>query len=116
NMNSDGYIDVLAKHFVPWANSLLEQYPDEINLVFQQDLARVHTSTDSEWWMKSYGFDILDWAPYSPDLNPIENLWERVNSVLRNRRPAPKTQEELVKCIKEEWNKIQIVYIRSLIC
>ncbi|CAG8699226.1 560_t:CDS:2, partial [Dentiscutata heterogama] len=68
------------------------------------------------WWMKSHGFDILDWAPYSPDLNPIENLWECLDLALHNRRPSPKTQEELVKCIKEEWNKIPIEYIRSLIC
>ncbi|CAG8835743.1 18988_t:CDS:2, partial [Gigaspora margarita] len=34
NMNSDSYVNVLANHFVPWANSLLEKYPDEIDLIF----------------------------------------------------------------------------------
>ncbi|CAG8779903.1 10797_t:CDS:2 [Gigaspora margarita] len=34
NMNSDSYVDILAKHFIPWANSLLEKYPNEIELIF----------------------------------------------------------------------------------
>ncbi|CAG8460432.1 10944_t:CDS:2 [Gigaspora margarita] len=65
--------------------------------------------------MKSHGFDIKDWVPYSPNLNPIENLWERLDSMLCNRRPAPKTHEELVMFIKEEWYKISLEYIRLLI-
>ncbi|CAG8846957.1 44784_t:CDS:2, partial [Gigaspora margarita] len=74
NMNSDSYVNVLANYFISWVNSLLEKYLDEIKLIFQQDLAPIHTSAYSEWWMKSHGFDILEWVPYSPDLNPIENL------------------------------------------
>ncbi|CAG8832628.1 12944_t:CDS:2, partial [Gigaspora margarita] len=80
NMNLDSYVNVLANHFIPWANSLLEKYPDEIELIFQQDLAPIHT----------------------PNLNLIENLWEHLDSMLRKRRPAPETHEELVMCIKEE--------------
>ncbi|CAG8812129.1 15822_t:CDS:2, partial [Gigaspora margarita] len=81
NMNSDSYVNVLANHFVPWANSLLEKYPDKIELIFQQDLAPIHTSAYSEWWMKLYSFDILE--------------WEHLDSMLRKRRPAPETREEL---------------------
>jgi transposase len=24
---------------------------------------------------QEYGFTIMNWPPYSPDLNPVENLW-----------------------------------------
>ncbi|CAG8480119.1 21685_t:CDS:2 [Gigaspora margarita] len=85
-----------------------EKYSDEIELIFQQDLAPIHTSAYSEWWMKSHGFDILEWVPYSPDLNPIENLWEHLDLMLYIRRPAPETCEELVMCIKEEWHKMSL--------
>ncbi|CAG8839087.1 1878_t:CDS:2, partial [Gigaspora margarita] len=67
-------------------------------------------------WIKSHGFNILEWVPYSPNLNLIKNLWERLDSMLRKRRPAPETREELVMCIKEEWHKMLLEYIRSLIC
>ena len=26
-------------------------------------------------WAAENGVELLDWPPYSPDLNPIENLW-----------------------------------------
>ena len=116
NMNSDSYVDILAKYFIPWANSLMEKHHGEINLIFQQDLASIHTSTYSEWWMNSHNFNILNWAPYSPDLNPIENLWERLDSAVRNRKPMPTKLEELVKIIEEEWYNLSIEYIRALIC
>ncbi|CAG8841934.1 37772_t:CDS:2, partial [Gigaspora margarita] len=48
NINLDSYINVLANYFIPWANSLLEKYLNKIELIFQQDLASVHTSEYSE--------------------------------------------------------------------
>ncbi|CAG8712534.1 1260_t:CDS:2 [Gigaspora margarita] len=33
------YVNIPAKRFIPWANSLLEKYPNKIKLIFQQDLA-----------------------------------------------------------------------------
>ncbi|CAG8829843.1 37679_t:CDS:2, partial [Gigaspora margarita] len=50
----------------------------------------------------------LDWVPYSSDLNLIKNLWKHLDSMLHNRNLAPKTHEELVMCIKEEWYKISL--------
>ena len=66
--------------------------------------------------MKSHNFNVLDWVPYSPDLNPIENLWEYLDSTVCKKRPIPEKREELVKYITEEWNKISIEYLCSLIC
>ncbi|CAG8829572.1 27008_t:CDS:1, partial [Gigaspora margarita] len=71
---SRSYVNILAKRFIPWANSLLEKYPNKIELIFQQNLASAHMSEYLEWWMKSHDFSVLDWVPYSPGLNPIENL------------------------------------------
>ena len=27
-------------------------------------------------WAQEHGVELVDWPPYSPDLNPIENLWK----------------------------------------
>lgn len=39
------------------------------------DNARVHTASIVRSLLKAMGLKVMVWPPYSPDLNPIENLW-----------------------------------------
>jgi transposase len=115
NMDSDDYINILSKDFIPWANELVAAHPDEPQLTFQQDLAAIHTSVYSKWWMETHGFNIMDWAPHSPDLNPIENLWEHFDSEIRKREREIVKKIDLVRVIEEEWKKIPLEVLRTLI-
>jgi transposase len=40
-----------------------------------QDNAPVHTARIIKALLEELGINIMVWPPYSPDLNPIENLW-----------------------------------------
>jgi transposase len=48
-------------------------------MVFQQDNACPHSAKITQKWPenagKEHGFIDMNWWTYSPDLNPIENLW-----------------------------------------
>lgn len=56
----------------------------------------------------------MSWPPYSPDLNPIENLWGiLVQRVYANGRQFP-TVDQLKECIILEWNNIEIGVIQEL--
>ncbi|CAG8609897.1 14261_t:CDS:2 [Cetraspora pellucida] len=83
--------------------------------LFQQDLAPCHTAQYTKWWMKTHNIPILDWVPYSPDLNPIEHLWDYLDCQVRKRKPLPSSKNELIKAIQEEWAKIPLEVLRNLI-
>jgi transposase len=44
-------------------------------MIFMQDNAPIHKTQKSMDWFNKNGVVLMDWPPYSSDLNPIENLW-----------------------------------------
>ncbi|KAL4500879.1 hypothetical protein ABPG72_020113 [Tetrahymena utriculariae] len=56
---------------------------------------------------------IKDWPSYSPDLNPIENLWSKLKSQIQF--DQPKDKKELKKSIKKQWKSIQQSTCQNLI-
>ncbi|CAB4490592.1 unnamed protein product [Rhizophagus irregularis] len=108
NMNSDDYVNILSNHFIPWVSN----YPDSI---FQQDGASCHTSSYSVWWITTHNIPILDWVAQSPNLNPIGNLWNYLDYQVRKRKPLPKSKQELINVVQEEWRKISIETLHHLI-
>ena len=57
----------------------------------------------------------LPWPAQSPDLNPIENLWDELKRRLRKNEYKAKNKAELFNLIKEEWYKISLAIINKLI-
>ena len=114
-MDADVYVDTLAKHFMPWARPLAEEHHEDADLIFQQDNASVHTANYSKWWMSTHGFNVLDWPAHSLDFNPIENLWDIVDTRVRKRKTQPKNIDDLAMVVIEEWNNIPAKTIHNLI-
>ena len=96
--------------------------PSGINLIgrgfiFQQDNDPKHTSKlcTSYLGRKKVAGDlnIMEWPPQSPDLNPIELLWEELDRRVRDLKPT--SLSGLWDCLNEAWNNIPPETLQKLI-
>lgn len=55
----------------------------------------------------------MQWPPYSPDMNPIENIWAIMKKQVRQNNPG--TLDELKEQIQLAWNSINDDVIGNLI-
>lgn len=112
--SANSYIQVLE-------DNLLGIY--EPGLTFMQDNAPIHAAKKVKKWLEEQGITIMEWPPYSPDLNPIEHLWfllkegvYRVNPDIENVGGNDETiQEELFKALFRSWEEIKESYLDRLV-
>ena len=111
NLNAQKYRDrVLAPHVVP----LLHNHG--VISVFQQDNARPHVARDNIQFFRNNDIDFIDdWPSKSPDLNPIEHLWDNLDTRVRQRQNPPGNVNELRDAFLEEWYNIPQAQINNLI-
>lgn len=83
--------------------------------VFQQDNARPHTARLTTAFFTANNVNTLPWPSLSPDLNPIEQIWDVLDRRLRERANAPATPNELFRALQAEWAAIPQQTIRNII-
>ena len=72
-MDSQHYVEETLESYLRPSIDLL--YPFE-DCIFQEDNAPPHTAKITKKWLANNGIPVLDCPPYSPDLNPIEHVWD----------------------------------------
>jgi transposase len=91
--------------------------------IFMHDGASVHTARIVKAILLEMGVVVMIWPPYSPDLNPIENLWAimkaeiyRLHPELQFMNDSDETLRLLVEAAKEAWHAIEdrILYNLSM--
>lgn len=107
-LNSKRYQDILKGNLVASARTF---WPNS-HWWFQQDNWSVHTSQTSRQWFDMHGIDLIEWPAWSPDLNPIEELWSDIKHRVYSRHPQ--TMEELEAIIGEEWQATDLHFIARI--
>ena len=59
----------------------------EPGLLFMQDNTPIHTARAVRKRLEDTGIDVLEWLPYSPDLNAIEHPWYYLKKNVYEVRP-----------------------------
>lgn len=111
-MNADMYKDVLSVAYT----RTLEVHGYTVDSSFLvQDNDPKHASITVRTWLEEHNIRTMKMPSCSPDLNPIEHVWNYVEIRVRERSIQPSTIAELRQAIQEEWYKVPIEYIQALI-
>lgn len=109
NLNAQRYRDeILAPVVIPYVNA-------NPNAIFQQDNARPHTARLTTQYLQANNVDVMEWPSKSPDLSPIEQVWDLLDRRVRQRPVQPQTLRQLQHALVQEWNNIPMNVIRRYI-
>lgn len=109
NLTAQRYRDeILAQEVVPFINRHGQ------GLVFQHDNARPHTARVTADFLQRNNVNVLPWPSRSPDLSPIEHIWDELGRrVRRNHQPA--TLPALENALVQEWRRLPAITVQRYV-
>ena len=109
-LNAEKYIKLLKQHLIPFINELKNNNKNNKNeeFIFQEDNAPCHTAITANNWKNKNDINVLPSPAQSPELNPIENLWNDLKRRIRKHDIKVKNKTELFNLLKDEWYKTDL--------
>lgn len=102
------YRDILQNVMLPHVEDTLP-----LRFKFQQDNDPKHSSKLVKKFFTDEQIPVLKWPSQSPDLNPIENLWEILDRSVRTRTYSNKG--DLFASLQEKWSNLDMGIVDKLI-
>ena len=112
-MNGALYIQTLENYLLPSIQLLVPDPQNTGSYTYQQDNAPCHRAKIFKEWLEENRIVTTDWPAYSPDLNPIENIWSHIDRQLHD--VEMNSLEECGDKIQEVYNSIPVSMCRNLI-
>lgn len=91
------------KDWVQWVKNDLLPSLEPASVVIMDNL-NIHGNLDAIWALEDAGHTVLFQSRYSPDLNPIEKVWSKLKTLVRQMRPRGAAQ--LREAIANAWKEI----------
>lgn len=110
-LNSNRYIDeILQDHVIPYLGFIGYDIG-----VLMHDNARPHVARCVEEYIQQVGIQKLQWPARSPDLNPIEHIWEMLKRKIKSGPNPPQTLNELRNAALDAWEAIPQAAVKNII-
>jgi transposase len=106
-----------CERVIPLVHGWLRLFPD---LQFMQDSAPCHWAGFTLDELQERGITPIYWPPFSPDLNPIETIWDKIKDYIELHYPdlpagRQYTYDRLRGIVQEAWESITPEDLRSVV-
>ena len=110
-MKKEDYIGILDSTF---KESLNHYQLTKDDFIFQHDNDPKHKAKATTKYLEDQEYIVLPWPAQSADLNPIENVWDKLKTQIGQRERRPTSIHELWNMVLEEWELIPQSMIDNL--
>ena len=83
--------------------------------IFQDDNASPHRGRIVTEYLNEQGIEHMDWPAVSPDMSPIEHVWDQLGRKATDRLTPDSTLDELQHILVEEWQRLPQQNINKLV-
>ncbi|GFU40106.1 transposable element Tcb2 transposase [Trichonephila clavipes] len=101
--------EILRPIIVPYATAIGDDF------ILMDDNCRPHRANLVEDFLFEERIKRMEWPACSPDMNPIEHVWDALGRRVAGRQPPPQTLQGLERALLEDWDRIPQLVINSLI-
>jgi transposase len=111
-LDGDLYVKIMQDEL---ADSLAYYNKQASQVIFQQDNDPKHCCHKAKAHFQKQDYQVLLWPAQSPDLNPIEHLWNHLKRQLGKYEEPPNGILELWERVQKEWDEIPAEVCQNLI-
>ncbi|GFV47599.1 transposable element Tcb2 transposase [Trichonephila clavipes] len=101
--------EILDPYVRPYAAAIGNDF------ILMDDNARPHRAGIVEEYLEDHGLERMEWPARSPDLNPIEHLWDYLGKEVAALNPPPRSLHELKQGLLCVWSSLPIPVTDNLI-
>jgi transposase len=108
-VNADVYRGILER--------FLQECSDRLppNWLFQDDNAPPHRAQIVDQFKRDRGIRSLPWPACSPDLNPIEHVWDYIGRRVQEYQLPAANAAELSARLNEAWGQVPVAFVHNLV-
>ncbi len=111
-LNATVYLSIVADHVHPFMTTVYPSSDASSSRIMHRHKAQII----SDWFLEHDNeFTLLKWPPQSPDLNPIEHLWDVVEREIHIMDVQPTNLQQLCDAIMSIWTKISEECLQHLV-